>query len=219
MRHRARFFALRLPQLIGSTLTSTTVAEHYRTSEVRQLTALPKSTIINWSQNGRFPKPAGLVKGTTIYSKAEVDAWCKTHQDLIQVRQQRLAQKTLRRSAVNDIVDANAMLNIEQVSALIGLSSGHIYREIRAGRFPVANLAGGGTKGNHSLWHKDVVDQYLKARPSLNKTNGFDFTADEMRQLRTAAKAVYSDLDFFIKEAALWKAKFVLRQLQQEELS
>jgi len=197
-------------------LTSTATAEHYRTRDVKQLTALPKSTIINWSRNGRFPKSCGVVKNNCVWNKADVDDWCKNNTDLIEVRRQRLDQKTLRRSQVNDIVDPKAMLNIDQVSTLIGLSVGHIYREIRSGNFPAADLAGGGTKGNHSLWHKQTVNAYIKAKTTENTGNDLNFSVNEMRQLRHAAKALYCDLDFFIKDAALWKAKFVLRQLDQE---
>ena len=71
-------------------------------------------------------------------------------------------------------------------------------------------------------WIKDnkrFVDERSKSSTAILKTSvnyGFETDATELRLLRAACKALNCDFEPFIKDAAIWKAKQVLRRLEHE---
>lgn len=84
--------------------------------------------------------------------------------------------------------------------------------------------------GARCFYPKDQVDKWIKdnkrfvnersksSETILQTKNkyGFDMDPNDLRLIRAASKALQCDLEIFMKDAVVWKAKQVLRRLEYE---
>ena len=113
--------------------------------------------------------------------------------------------------------------NTQQVLEKTLMSRFTLIRKVKNNEFPKPIVKKRG-ENKQQLYKRDAVDQWMtdnsqfvserkqKRYPSIN----VNFTPSELKLIETASQALGCDPEFFINDAALWKARGVLKRLEYE---
>ena len=103
-------------------------------------------------------------------------------------------------------------INQTKVLEMTLMSYHNLRRKIRAGDFPAPI---GKNSSGKPVYNEDAVKQWVKdntpfCRRLLHSTAHIDLFDSELKEVHKAAKILQCDVDSFIIDAALWKARKVM---------
>jgi len=98
-----------------------------------------------------------------------------------------------------------------------------LMRYVKDGRFPKPAIKAGDIDSRGADWYsKKDVDKWLKdnsdlilwKRKRIEEDITLTISADDLKKIRKASEVLMCDIEPFIIEAAIWKAKLILKQTE-----
>ena len=178
--------------------------DHLLITDIREQYGLARQDWYCIARRKDFPKTVQIEGcGKAFIVKSEWRAWEAQHKGL-------LVAKSQLRNQINN--PDPALVGLSETSSICKLDRETISRSVREGRFPKPAVAGSGTR--EMLFRRIDITQWMfdrsiRARTSTNPTPSF--TEDDYKAIYEAARLLQVTPDFFIKEAALYKAAVVLK--------
>jgi predicted DNA-binding transcriptional regulator AlpA len=123
-------------------------------------------------------------------------------------------------SSETDGVDRRRYYDTETVTEKTFMTRFTLLRKVKDGKFPAPAFK----KGRHCFYCKRKVNQWIKENPDFTQASipksstsvTSNFSPAELKMIRNAATALGCSINFFISDAALWKARGVIKRLEYE---
>jgi len=177
--------------------------DHVLITDIREQYGLARQDWYCIAKRKDFPKTVQIDGcGKAFLIKSEWQAWEAQHKEL-------LVAKSQLREQINN--PDPALVGLNETSSICRLDRETISRKSREGSFPKPAVAGSGTR--EMLFRRIDIQQWLFDRSTRAKANSNpapSFTEDDYEAIFEAARLLQVTPDFFIKEAALYKATVVL---------
>ncbi|HAI41846.1 MAG TPA: hypothetical protein DCM40_28880 [Maribacter sp.] len=98
-----------------------------------------------------------------------------------------------------------------------------LYKKVKNNTFPTPDLEISSRREH--FYNKQEVDKWIEENRSFitdrsatfNHQKTLKFSGEQMKDIKTASKALGCNVEFFIGEAAVWKAKQVLNHIEFEK--